>query len=117
MAQEQNGKGVHYYAVVIVNKSVISGGNEPLYEEEIVLLSASSDTEATALGTAYGKAQETSYQNQYEQTVATTFVEVKDVQLMPPVIKSGVTLYSRFFRDMDTYEKFNADANGKLEAA
>jgi hypothetical protein len=103
-----------YYAAIILNEiSSISPGHKTLYEEEIVLILASSEAEAKELATSHAKAQEDSYQNQYGETVTHSFKAIKDIQLMPPEISSGTTVYSRFFNDLETYEAFDADASGR----
>lgn len=102
-----------YYAVVILNElSSPSPSHKTLYEEEVVMISASSEDDARERAISCGKEQEDSYQNQSGETITHRFKAVKDVQLMPPELESGTTVYSRFFSNIKTYEAFDADASG-----
>lgn len=102
-----------YYAVVILNElSSLSPSHKTLYEEEIVMILAGSEDDARARVISYAKEQEDSYQNQFGETITHRLKAVKDVQMMPPELESGTTVYSRFFSDIETYEAFDADASG-----
>lgn len=107
-----------YYAAVILNElSSPSPSHRTLYEEEIVMLLADSEDDARERAISHAKAQEDSYQNQYGETITHKFKVVKDVQLMPPELESGTTVYSRFFSNIKTYEAFDADASGLEDVA
>ena len=103
-----------YYAVVILNElSSPSPNHTTLYEEEIVMIMADSENDARVRAINNAKAQEDSYQNQYGETITHKFRVIKDIQLMPLGLESGTTVYSRFFRNIETYEAFDADASGR----
>lgn len=103
-----------YYAAVILNElSSQSSGHTTLYEEEIVILLASSENDARSQAISSAKAQEDSYQNQSGEIITHKFIDIKDIQLMPPSLESGTTVYSRFFRNIETYAAFDADASGQ----
>lgn len=103
-----------YYAAVILNElSSLSPTHTTLYEEEVVMILAHSEDDARTQATSNAKAQEDSYQNQYGETITHKFLDIKDIQLMPPSLESGTTVYSRFFKNMEAYEAFDKDASGQ----
>lgn len=107
-----------YYAVVVLYQSSSEASNyETLYEEEIAIVLATSDEDARERAIAHAKEQEDTYRNGRGELVTHQFKVIKDVHLMPPEIESGTTIYSRFFRDLSSYEAFEADASGRLESA
>lgn len=104
-----------YYAAVLVFESSSNEDNhQPLYEESVVLVEASSEENAEERAIQLGKAQETSYQNQDGQTINHRFKCLLEVQLVQDdQIKHGSTVYSRHFRDYAAYENFEPLLNGQ----
>jgi hypothetical protein len=103
-----------YYGAVLVFKS--SSDNldyQPLYEEEVCLVEASSEDEAKECAIQIGKSRETSYKNQYGHVINLHFEYLLDVQSMQGLPGHGSTVYSRHFRDYSAYEKFEPLLNGQ----
>lgn len=96
-----------YAAVLLFETSCLSPSYKPLYEEEIVLIEASSEEAAKRSAVEYAKQQECSYENQYKETITNSFKLLLDIQLMQSdKLSHGTTLYTRHFRDYKAYEAF-----------
>ena len=103
-----------YVAIIIFETSSPSPDYRTLYEEEISLIEASSEEQAREKALAHGKAQETTYQNQYGETLTVTFKTLVDVQqVLDSDFKDGSLIYARHFRDYESYEAFEPFLKGE----
>jgi hypothetical protein len=118
------GTDTHYYAAVLVLvASTAAPDARPMYEETVVLLSASSQDEARGQAHAHGRGQETSYLNGQGETVTWTLLEVVDVALVLDEDNltlvndaqpgPGVEVYYRYFRDYAAYRRFKPLRDGE----
>jgi hypothetical protein len=103
----------YYGAVLVFESSSDSLDYEPLYEEEILLVVASSEDEAKKYAVQLGKTREVSYKNQYGQTINVHFKDLLDVQSMQTFPDHGATVYCRHFRDYAAYNNFEPLLEGK----
>lgn len=103
-----------YYGAVLVYETFSDDSDyQPLYEEEILLVEASSEDEAKECAVRAAKSRETSYKNQYGQTINVRFKHLLDVQAMQEMPGDGSTVYSRYFRDYSAYENFEPLLKGQ----
>lgn len=105
-------KTYSYAAVLIFESSFPHDEYETMYEEEIVMIEASSREEAKDNAVAHGKASEHTYQNENGETIEIKFKRLISVQLMDQPAP-GSTLYSRSFKDYAAYEKFEPMLQGQ----
>jgi Domain of unknown function (DUF4288) len=98
------------YVAILINEISVDGpGHVPRFEESIVLLRADSDEGAERLALQHARAAETSYQNEYGETVRWSFRELASIgpaleqSLDGEQLAAGVEIYSRFFGDIDAY--------------
>lgn len=97
---------VPYIAVLVFRIRVSGGYTPPRFNEDIVLIHASSLDEARAAAAANGQAEETSYANEYGETVTWSFVGVADVrEALYDSFDENVSLYSRSFDDLAGYRQ------------
>ncbi|EDX82539.1 hypothetical protein S7335_1243 [Synechococcus sp. PCC 7335] len=99
-------KPCFYAAVLVFETSSDAPGYKPLYSEEIMLIEATSEEQASASAKACAKGQETSYQNEYCETIQVRFKSLVDVQLMQFEPSHGATVYCRHFHSYPAYEAF-----------
>ena len=96
-----------YIAVLVSESSSDAPDYEPLLEESFVLVYADSDEEAASRAQQLGLDEETSYGNDAGETVTWTLKHVVDVApALSDELEHGSTLYSRHFRDYDSYRRF-----------
>ncbi|WP_017976524.1 DUF4288 domain-containing protein [Actinopolyspora halophila] len=96
-----------YVAVLVTESTSESEGFRPLYEESFVLLTASSDEEASEKAREYGKQQEVSYYNENQELVTWRLKHVVEVKrIEDATFDDGSELYSRFFRNYAQYSSF-----------
>src|ERR1039457_4205151 len=72
----------------------------PLWEEQIILIDSLTDEEAKHKAETFGKASQHSYSNADGETVNWRFVKVERAcPIEPKTLVSGTELFSRFLRD------------------
>ncbi|MFF0312327.1 DUF4288 domain-containing protein [Streptosporangium sp. NPDC004379] len=100
-----------YIAVLVFRTEVGGGYDPPRFSEDIALIRAGSLDLARAAAEAQGREEETSYANEYGETVTWTFVGVADVRAaLDDALDGNVTLYSRSFDDLEWYRRvFSTD--------
>lgn len=106
----------YYSAVLVFENSSPAPDHPPLYEEQIVLLVASSEEDARAKALAYGTGEEFSYQNCYGETITVSFKLLLDVRSSlyeGEPIGAGTEVYGRYFRDYAAYEAFEPLLKGQ----
>jgi hypothetical protein len=108
MSEPAAGDGPKLYVAVLVAESSSDAPDyQPLYEESLVLIHAGSDAEAAARAKAVGTEVETSYVNDTGESITWTLKHVLDVnRTLTDELEDGTTLYSRHFRDYDSYRRF-----------
>ncbi|WP_158578742.1 DUF4288 domain-containing protein [Spongiactinospora rosea] len=95
-----------HIAVLVYETKVEGGYAPPRYSEDIVLIHASSVEEARTTAEAMGRAEATSYQNVYDETVTWSFVGVADVRAaLYDTLGEDTALYSRGFEDLRRYRE------------
>ena len=103
-----------YVAIIIYESTSPSPEYRTLYEEEISLIEADSEEQAREKAFVHGKAQETTYKNQYGETLTVTFKTLVDVQqVLDSDFRDGSLLYARHFRDYEAYEAFEPLLKGE----
>lgn len=109
-------KSEYYAAVLIFESRCPAPDDEPLYEEQIVLIRATSAADAEAKAKAYAKTEEISYQNGYGEMVTIStkrLLEVTCSMYVPEAIDQGSEVYGRYFRDYAAYEAFEPLLKGQ----
>ncbi|WP_433223446.1 DUF4288 domain-containing protein [Microtetraspora malaysiensis] len=101
-----SGSRVPYIAILVFKTQVGGGYAPPRFSEDIVLLHALSLDEARAAADSRGREDETSYANEYGETVTWTFVGVADVrEALYDSLDEDVSLYSRSFDELTRYKQ------------
>jgi hypothetical protein len=96
-----------YFSALILEQAILADDSPELYCENVVIFEADSIEEARIAAEEYGNTQAHSYFNQYGQQVSWSLVRVVDVQEMfDQPIKHASEVYSRFFRNLDDYVRF-----------
>lgn len=96
-----------YVAVLVLESSSEEAGHTPLYEESFTLVKATTEDEAREKAVEYGKAQEASYHNENDQLITWKLKQVVDVApVEDATFDDGSELYSRFFRNYESYRGF-----------
>ncbi|QIS09042.1 MULTISPECIES: DUF4288 domain-containing protein [Nocardia] len=98
-----------YIAVVVYESTSDSPGYEPMYQEDFVLLYAGSEDEARKLAHEAAVAQETTYENERGELIKVSLKHVVDVnQSLTDDLSKGGDLYSRHFRDYESYRRIES---------
>jgi hypothetical protein len=96
-----------YVAVLLSESSSDAPGYEPLYDESFVLIHADSVEAATERAHGLGQAEQTSFRNQFGETITWRLKHVVDVaDVTDEALADGSTVYSRHFRDYAAYRRF-----------
>ncbi|MDQ1304492.1 MAG: hypothetical protein QG671_319 [Actinomycetota bacterium] len=105
-----------FIALLLSRSSSDRQGYRPLWQEDVVLLRAASLTEARAKARARGEQAQTSYANEYGETIVWTFERIVDVaEVIEDDLSGDADLYSRAFRNYQAYADFEALLNGELD--
>jgi hypothetical protein len=95
-----------YAAILVYVTSNPTAGYEPLYEETVTLIQASSEEHAAERAREFARARETSYQNEMGETITWSFKHLVDVNDISDEIGDGAEIYTRHFRDYKAYSAF-----------
>ncbi|MEU1733012.1 DUF4288 domain-containing protein [Streptosporangium sp. NPDC020145] len=93
------------YMAILVFEVIVKDGRTPSeYTEDFVVLYEESDEKAHAAAEAMGREEETSYRNQYGETVEWKFLGTADVRAaLYDDLSSETSLYTRGFSDISRY--------------
>jgi hypothetical protein len=95
------------YAAVLVYESACSGaGYEPLCEETVTLVRASSAGHAEQRARELARTRETEYLNDRGELIRWTFKHLVDVSEIADDLVDGAEVYTRHFRDYEAYRSF-----------
>lgn len=97
-----------YAAVLVYESSSSAAGYETLYEETVTLVRANSDEQASERAHEFARMRETSYLNEYGETITWSLKRLADVSEIVDKIDDGAEVYTRFFRDYEAYCAFEA---------
>ena len=93
-----------YTALVVVRLRNLSDDKKTLYREDVLLQEATSIEAAESLIAEAAKSEQISYQNSSGETISVEFIKIQDIN----EYDGGKQLYTRHFRDIDTYERLNS---------
>jgi hypothetical protein len=94
-----------YIATIIYESSSDSADYEPLFEESLLAIKATSEEEAMSRVTEYVANSIHSYKNQYGETITWSFKQLERVQpALSDTLPDGEEIFSRFFRDFAAYQ-------------
>jgi hypothetical protein len=93
------------YIAVLVYSTVIDGGYQPpRFSEDIVPIVAASEDQARAAAEQAGNSEQTTYLNEYGETVRWTFLGLADLRLsLTGGLEPGMSVYSRSFDSLEQY--------------
>ncbi len=95
-----------FVAVILYESTSDSKGFSVLYREDFVLIYAESEGDALRIATERAKGEECAYVNEYGETIHTTVKHMVDVnRATDDDLSAGGDLYSRHFRDYESYRK------------
>jgi hypothetical protein len=103
-----------FVAVLLFESTSSAASYRPLYREDIVTLRASSLQSARDCAERHGLGAQTSHTNQAGEEIRDRLLEVVDVA--PALYEddtSPVDLYSRHFRDLIAYRRFEPLLDGE----
>ncbi|WP_052351820.1 DUF4288 domain-containing protein [Deinococcus pimensis] len=98
---------MRYFAITL-SEGVNDTTGERWYQENFLLLEASTFEEAQARVTAIAKQDDTSYENAVGETVTWKLLRIVDVRQVLHDASDEPTLYARHFRDLEGYRIFDA---------
>ena len=103
-----------YVAVLLFRSTSPAARYEPLHREDLVLLRATSLPEARVAAERHGRAAETSYENGFGERITDRLLQVVDVApVLSEVTSLPADLYSRHFRDLAAYRRFDPLLDGE----
>jgi hypothetical protein len=98
---------VNFYAAVFVYESFSPAvGYEPLYEETVAIFLATSENHAVEKAREHDRSRQTTYQNEYHETITWVLKHLIDVSEISDEIGDGAEIYTRHFRDYQAYYAF-----------
>ncbi|GAB3682038.1 DUF4288 domain-containing protein [Saccharopolyspora tripterygii] len=103
-----------FVAALLFESTSPAPGYRPLYREDLVVLHANSIDDAETAAERHGRDQETSHENAFGDTITSRLLEVVDVA---PALNDDLSttndLYSRHFRDIAAYRRFEPRLDGE----
>lgn len=103
-----------YAAVLVYETSSTTAGYEPLYEETVTLISATSRDHAEEKAREFGGARRTTYENEDGETITWSLKHLVDVSEIQDDLSDGAEVYTRHFRDYAAYRTFETMLSGGL---
>ena len=103
-----------FAAVLVYESSSAAAGYEPLYEETVTLISATSREHAAAKAGEFGAARQVSYLNEAGETITWSLKHLIDVCEVQDGLGDGAEVYTRHFRDFQAYRTFETMLSGGL---
>ena len=106
-----------YYSALLLYKALVGKNqDELLYEERVLLIEAKNEKEALDKAQYIAKDDYVAYLNTYGDTVAWSPMQVLGVcEIMDSSLINGTELHSRYFTNMEDYEKLEPRASKKAE--
>jgi hypothetical protein len=95
-----------YAALLVYVSSSTAAEYDPLYEETVTIIEATSEQHATARAREFGTSRETQYLNEYGETITWSLKHVVDVSKITGPIGDGAEIYTRHFHNYDAYRAF-----------
>lgn len=102
-----------YVALLVYESSCAAPDHEALYEETVTLVAAHSAEEAADKAHEYGKRNEVVYKNERGESLSVKLKHVVDVNEAPDLLGDGAEIYTRHFRDYESYRKFEVMLSGE----
>ncbi|OSY42168.1 MULTISPECIES: DUF4288 domain-containing protein [Pseudonocardia] len=103
-----------YVAILLFESTSSAPDHRPLYREDIVTLRARSLRSARDRAERHGRAAEISHMNQAGEEIKDRLLEVVDVApALDETDTSPADLYSRHFRDLTSYRRFDPLLDGE----
>ncbi|MBW0103666.1 DUF4288 domain-containing protein [Pseudonocardia sp. KRD291] len=103
-----------FVALLLFESTSPAPGYRPLYREDVVVLRALSLADATSEAERHGRRAETSFRNHSGETITDRLLHVVDVApALSDDLTSPADLYSRFFRDIAAYRRFEPLLDGE----
>jgi hypothetical protein len=104
-----------YVALLLFESTSTDRKRPALYREDVVLLRATSEEAARHLAGAHGRAQEGVHHSAGDDTITTRLLHVVDVAeaLYKDLDEDTADLYTRHFRDLDSYRAFEPLLGGE----
>ena len=103
-----------YAAVLVYESSSAAAGYEPLYEETVTIISATSRDHATEKASEFGVARQSTYENEDGETITWSLKHLVDVSEIQDELSDGSEVYTRHFRDYAAYRTFETMLSGGL---
>jgi hypothetical protein len=105
-----------YIAVVVYESSSDAPGYQKLFEENYVLVKASSDEDARQKALQLAQKGKQTYKNEYQESITWTLKHIVDVSpVLSENFEHGAELYTRFFRNYPAYVAFEPFFSGGLQ--
>jgi Domain of unknown function (DUF4288) len=105
---------VKMYAAVMVYESFsAAAGYEPLYEETITLILATSEEHAAGKAREPATSRQCTYTNENGETIKWSLKHLVDVSEIDDSLGDGAEVYTRHFRDYEAYRSFETLLSGE----
>ena len=95
-----------YAALLVYEASSPAAGFEPLYQETVTLIRASSPEHAAERAREFAHTRETSYQNEMGETITWSLKHLVDVSEVTDRIDDKAEIYTRHFYNYEAYRAF-----------
>jgi hypothetical protein len=92
-----------YAAVLLYSSSSPSADYQPLYEETVTIVLATSVAHALERAREVASSRETEFHNQYGETIRWSLERIVDVREITDRIGHGTEVYTRHFSDHEAY--------------
>ncbi|MFB9521877.1 DUF4288 domain-containing protein [Streptomyces cremeus] len=103
-----------YIAIVLMESSSDSTDYVPLYQEDVVLIHAPDEDTARRAAEERARKSESTFLNESGETISWRLKRIVDVQEAQDAdLTRDADLYTRHFRDYDSYEKFDPLLSGE----
>jgi hypothetical protein len=103
------------YAALLLYASTSSAEDyEPLYDETVTLVRATSTEHAAQRAREFARSRQTSYENEQGETITWSLMHLIDVSAISDPLDDGAEIYTRHFRNYEAYRAFEPMLSGEI---
>jgi Domain of unknown function (DUF4288) len=104
-----------YATLLLYASSSSAAGYEPLFEETVTLIRATSTEHATQKALEFARSRQTSYENEQGETITWSLKHLIDVSEINDPLDDGAEIYTRHFRNYEAYRAFEPMLSGEID--
>jgi hypothetical protein len=104
-----------YAALLLYTSSSSAADYQPLHEETVTIIRATSTEHAAQKALEFARSRQTSYENEQGETITWSLKHLIDVSAISDPLDDGAEIYTRHFRNYEAYRAFEPMLSGEID--